>query len=391
MTNEDFILQHRTEDVRQLALRRVPEGVDHTWCMQQIEGWQLARKKLPRWAETQGVWFPPRLSMEQCSSEQTATYKEQLLLRLLPLEEDRKKMIDLTGGLGIDFSYLARHFHRAIYAEQLPHLCDLARHNMPLLGLERAEIVCQVSDVSSLDEDFSLIYLDPARRDTAGKKTVAIEDCTPDVAAMQDSLRTHARYIIIKLSPMLDITQALRSLRGVREVHVVSVRGECKELLLVISNEDAACLTYHCVNLDSDDPIVVCDDKERNAPPLVASHIGHFIYEPNASVLKAGTQNHLCHTLGVEKLHPISNLFTSNERVAGFPGRCFRITGVSDFSKQGVKSLLCGITQANLTVRNFPTSVAELRKKLKLKEGGDTYLFATTQADGKKILIKAER
>lgn len=393
MTNEEFIRQNRTADVRQLALKRGPEGVDVPWCLQQIEGWQLARKKLPRWAQADGLlWFPPRLSMEQCSSEATALYKRGIVERLLP-EDQRLGMADLTGGFGIDFSYMAPLFRRSVYVERQEGLCEIARHNFPILGLPQAEVVQDDCTQTSLQVD--LVFMDPARRDAAGRKTVAIEDCTPDVVKMQDDLLAKARFLVIKLSPMLDITQALRALHGVREVHVVSVRGECKELLFVLEAGYEGEPCFHCANLGTGDASLCCSEEERQTAPRLTlagvPEVRGYLFEPNSSVLKAGCQDRLCDIYGLEKLHPNSNLFLAPSPVLSFPGRQFRIEAVSDFGKKGLKSILSGVSQANLAVRNFPASVADLRKKLKLREGGDLYFFATTLCDGTHALIRCRK
>lgn len=331
--------------------------------------------------------------MEQCSSEATALYKREQIERLLPPNE-RQSMVDLTGGYGVDFSFIASLFARSVYVERLSHLCDIAHHNFPLLKLEGAEILCQETEATSplLKEQYSLIFIDPARRDTAGRKTVAIEDCTPDVAQMMPTLLECAKVVIIKLSPMLDITQALRALPAVSEVHVVSVKGECKELLIVCASSESQNITYHCANLSSGDSTFTSTAAEATSAPLKCTSIPqNFLYEPNASILKGNVQNIAGHRFGLQKLHPMSNLFTSTELAAAFPGRKFRITGWSDFNKRNLKQLLSGLTQANLTVRNFPATVAELRKRLKLREGGNVYLFATTLADGNHALIRCEK
>ena len=388
MTNEEYITLHRTEDVRGLALQRAPEGVDLHWALQQIEGWQTATRKLPTWAQTEGVWFPPRLSMEQCSSELTALYKCQLVERLIAPEE-RHRMVDLTGGFGIDFSYLGQLFREAVYAERLPHLCEIARHNLPLLSLPHAEVAEGESEaLLSRTGGYSLVFADPARRNGAGRKVVGISDCTPDVSQLCNALRQAAPWCLIKLSPMLDISLAMRQMEGISEVHVVSVKGECKELLLVVGRSEAEDITYHCVNLDTTDPAFI---STRQAIPPTTSAPQRYLYEPNASILKAGLQDQLCHTYGISKLHPMSHLFTSEELVAPFPGRTFEIEAWSDFGKKQLKALLADIKQANLTCRNFPTSVDQLRRKLRLKEGGDTYLFATTLQDGTHAIIKGNK
>lgn len=390
MTDEDFIRKHREEDVRLLALRGRPEGVDVRWCLQQIEGWQLARRKLPLWAATDGIWYGPRLSMEQCSSEETAYYKRQVAERLIP-KEQRLRMVDLTGGLGVDFSSLATLFQKATYVEIQPELCRLAQHNLPLLGLTHA-VIAIPETFPSVTSNFSLIYLDPARRDTAGRKTVSIQDCTPNLLEIQDELLSHARWVMVKLSPMLDISQALKALHHVCEVHVVSLHGECKELLFLMGCHTEANISLHCVNLETDEdeihttfplPQKICDTPlERTSKEAL------FLYEPNASVLKAGVQDILCTRYPVHKLHPMSNLFVSDQLLLHFPGRRFRIVGTSDFTKHGLKALIGDLSKANLTTRNFPTSVAVLRRQLRLSEGGDAYLFATTLGNGEHALIR---
>ena len=387
MTNSEFILQHRTEDVRKLALRKMPEGLDAAFCLQQIEGWQLARKKIPRWAETDGLLFPPRLSMEQCSSQQTALYKRGVVERLL--EGQCQRMMDLTGGFGIDFSYMAPLFREAIYIEQQEQLCQIAQHNFQLLGLQHAEVRnAQSQDVLAAYGEPSLIYADPARRDDAGRKVVLLQDCQPDVVSLQDELMAHARVVMLKLSPMLDIQQALRQLRCVREVHVVSVDGECKELLLVMYQQEAP-LRYYCVNIT--DHVQETVVEEASVRPVISGQEMAYLYEPNASILKAGVQDALCNIYKVEKLHAFSHLFTSDRLIEDFPGRKFRILGRSDFGKQGLRNLLAGVKQANITVRNFPATVQELRKKLKLADGGSVYLFATTMSDNSHALLRCEK
>jgi len=400
MTNEEFILQNRNADVRALAFKQMPEGVDPTWCLQQIEGFQLAQKKLPRWAQAKGIWFPPRLSLEQCSSELTATYKHDLAIRLLAQPDDRKRIIDFTGGFGVDFSYLAAAFKQATYIERLPHLCDIARHNFPLLGLAEAQVVCaETNDAFEfLTADCSLAYLDPARRDNVGRKVVAISDCTPDLTQLQDKLSEHCQYVMVKFSPMLDITQALRSVRNVCEVHVVSVKGECKELLLVIAGkqsqpfESEAEPVFFCSNLDTNEDSFSFKATEiRGVLPDITPKPLTFLYEPNASILKANAQDSLAARLALQKIHPQSNLFFSDRLMENYPGRVFRVVDSSDFGKKNLKRLLANVSQANLTIRNFPSTVADLRKKLKLREGGDIYLFATTLADGSHALIKCQK
>lgn len=404
MTNEEYIITNREADVRSLALKKVPEGVNALWCLQQIEGYQIAKKKLPHWASVKDLWYPPRLSMEQCSSEQTAEYKQHIVQRLAA-QHRHSQFTDITGGFGVDFSYMAKGFDKAIYVEQQEQLCLAALHNMPLLGIPNA-VVRNMDGTTYLEEEtarregqdtanyVSIIYTDPARRSVSGRKTIAIEDCTPNIAELQHTILSIATYAVIKLSPMLDITQALRTLKGVREIHIVSVKGECKELLFVLyskasENDDITC---HCANLGTRDSLFSCPLTTNSAPQLLsadANMTGMALYEPNASIMKAGVQDKFATAYGLQKLHPMSHLYVSPETAPDdIPARRFRITAVSDFSKSGIKEILGSARQGNLTVRNFPNTVAELRKRLKIKEGGSDYLFATTLSNGKHALIK---
>lgn len=400
ISNEEYIEQNRDMDVRQLAFQKMPEGVDAKWVLRQIEGYQLALKKLPQWAEVAGLHYPPRLSMEQCSSEATAQYKSTLAKRL---SSRCGVLADLTGGFGVDFSYMARPFAKAIYVERQEELCEAARHNFPLLGLTQAEVIACTAEefldtIDVIDPDNKLCditFLDPARRDDAGKKTIAISDCTPDLLQLQTKLLSFSRFVIVKLSPMLDITMALRTLHHVSEVHVVSVKGECKELLFVITDKATGRPDYHCVNLGSGESDLILGlaeiEKARNMSIASVPQPGQYLFEPNASIMKAAMQEAFAASYGLQKLHPMSNLFLGTAPIASVPARQFIITGISNFSKASLKAFLKDMPQANLTIRNFPSTVADLRKRLKIKEGGSVYLFATTLSDGSHILISASK
>lgn len=400
ISNEEYIEQNRDMDVRQLAFQKMPEGVDAKWVLRQIEGYQLALKKLPQWAEVAGLHYPPRLSMEQCSSEATAQYKSTLAKRL---SSRCGVLADLTGGFGVDFSYMARPFAKAIYVERQEELCEAARHNFPLLGLTQAEVIACTAEefldtIDVIDPDNKLCditFLDPARRDDAGKKTIAISDCTPDLLQLQTKLLSFSRFVIVKLSPMLDITMALRTLHHVSEVHVVSVKGECKELLFVITDKATGRPDYHCVNLGSGESDLILGleeiEKARNMSTASVPQPGQYLFEPNASIMKAAMQDAFAASYGLQKLHPMSNLFLGTAPIASVPARQFIITGISNFSKASLKAFLKDMPQANLTIRNFPSTVADLRKRLKIKEGGSVYLFATTLSDGSHILISASK
>lgn len=388
-----FIDSHRGDGVRTLALqaKKYP-AVDMAEAVVQIAGYQIAEKKVPLWAQTAGIRYPQHLSMEQCSSEVTARYKASLV--------SGDTLTDLTAGWGVDCSFLARNFRCADYVERQETLCWIAAHNFPLLGLPHVRIHCAdaVEYLQSM-EPVDCLFLDPARRDSHGGKTVAIAECEPDVCRLEPLLVEKGKTVMIKLSPMLDMASALRDLQYVRRIHVVSVNNECKELIILLrkapDEEEAAAgeVIISCeqvVNNSVRQHFQFTFSEEKSAGCPLAESVGNYLYEPGAALLKAGPYRLLATRYGVEKLHPNSHLYTSSGLV-DFPGRRFRVTAVSGFGKKDLKVLLEGVEKANLTVRNFPSSVAELRKKLKLKEGGDTYLFATTLASGEKVLIRGEK
>ena len=502
----DFICQHQDDDVRQLAFlgSKYPE-VDMPFALDQIRGRKMARVKLPRWASIDGIIYPPHISMEQCSSEQTALYKAELAARLLGLspsssengEEKEKEsenasnlhlsencefagkgavdlefakneatckkqqiltetdrsvneikeephegdfseeigFVDLTGGFGVDFSYIASRLGvKSMYVERQTHLCEVAKENFGRLGLKNAivkngdgiEVLHSfaskkddaASDSLGITEDQSrsllktnlglkLIFIDPARRDDAGNKVVSLKDCTPDVTLLQEEMLSKADYIIIKLSPMLDWHRAVSELNCVKEVHIISVNNECKELLLVLSARNmgemeassadgevkhAGNLRIYCVN---DAQSFVCDELDMESSSVrIASPVleeMQYLYEPNASLMKAGCFSVLSERYGARMLSKNSHLFVSRDLIAAFPGRSFRIIAISSFNKKELKRHLSGITKANIATRNFPLSVAELRKRLKLKDGGETYIFATTLSDESHVLVITEK
>ena len=519
----DFIRQHQDEDVRQLAFlgSKYPE-VNMPFALDQIRGRKMAHVKLPRWASIEGIIYPPHISMEQCSSEQTALYKAELAARLLglsvsssenekecekasnshfskicefasegavdsefaknedtckkqqiltecdkyvnksegePNEEDFSEeigFVDLTGGFGVDFSYIASRLGvKSMYVERQAHLCEAAKENFERLGLKNAIVkngdgievlhsfhskknaasdslgITEEQSQSLLKTNFGLklIFIDPARRDDAGNKVVSLKDCTPDVTVLQEEMLSKADYVIIKLSPMLDWHRAVSELSHVREVHIVSVNNECKELLLVLSARNMGMnmvsgtdlgakydenLRIFCIN---DSQSFVCDETEmassavKIASPdkIVSSSVKAvkkvspdritspaldempYLYEPNASLMKAGCFGVLSERYDAKMLSKNSHLFVSEDPVEAFPGRAFRIIAVSSFNKKELKRQLSGITKANIATRNFPLSVAELRKRLKLKDGGETYIFATTLSDESHVLVICER
>ena len=415
MTTAEFIREYRERDIRQLALQanRFPD-VDMPYALDQIQGWQIARRKLPKWAACDGVIFPPHLSMEQCSSEPTAQYKLNLAMEWTNLNSELStqncrrqqfktqnstiktstRMTDLTGGFGVDFSFTSCAFAAATYVERSEQLCHIVEHNLPLLGLNNATVVCaDAVEYLSTVEPQTMLFLDPARRDEHGAKTVMLADCTPDVVQLLPKLLEKSRFTMLKLSPMLDWHKAVDDLQGaVREVHIVSVGGECKELLLVLSTVVESELKVYCADLStaSDTSSLFVYTPGSSAPVAnskLKTQNSKFVHEPNASIMKAGCFDELAAAYGVSPVSRNSHLFLSDEPVDGFPGRSFVVERVTTMNKSELRKALVGIEKANIATRNFPLSVAELRKRLKIKDGGDVYIFATTTAEGEHLLL----
>ena len=395
MTTAEFIREYRERDIRQLALQanRFPD-VDMPYALDQIQGWQIARRKLPKWAACDGVIFPPHLSMEQCSSEPTAQYKLNLAMEWAERVGHASRMTDLTGGFGVDFSFTSCAFAAATYVERNEQLCHIVEHNLPLLGLNNATVVCaDAVEYLSTVEPQTMLFLDPARRDEHGAKTVMLADCTPDVVQLLPKLLEKSRFTMLKLSPMLDWHKAVDDLQGaVREVHIVSVGGECKELLLVLSTVVESELKVYCADLStaSDTSSLFVYTPGSSAPVAnskLKTQNSKFVHEPNASIMKAGCFDELAAAYGVSPVSRNSHLFLSDEPVEGFPGRSFVVERVTTMNKGELRKALVGIEKANIATRNFPLTVAELRKRLKIKDGGDVYIFATTTAEGEHLLL----
>lgn len=395
MTTAEFIREYRERDIRQLALQanRFPD-VDMPYALDQIQGWQIARRKLPKWAACDGVIFPPHLSMEQCSSEPTAQYKLNLAMEWTERVGHAFSMTDLTGGFGVDFSFTSCAFAAATYVERNEQLCHIVEHNLPLLGLNNATVVCaDAVEYLSTVEPQTMLFLDPARRDEHGAKTVMLADCTPDVVQLLPKLLEKSRFTMLKLSPMLDWHKAVDDLQGtVREVHIVSVGGECKELLLVLSTVVESELKVYCADLSTaSGPSSLFVYTPGSSAPVTNSKLktqnSKFVHEPNASIMKAGCFDELAAAYGVSPVSRNSHLFLSDEPVDGFPGRSFVVERVTTMNKGELRKALVGIEKANIATRNFPLTVAELRKRLKIKDGGDVYIFATTTAEGEHLLL----
>ena len=414
MDTKQFIADHLHDDVSELALKYRNAKVDLTLALRQIEARQLLQKKVPSWSENDELLFPARISIEQCSSEATAQYKASLMHGV--------SFADLTGGLGVDCFFISQHFEHTDYVEANPELCELARHNFaipsaserrdldnPTLasgasaawGSETLPIVTGVSKTRDLTiynesaEDYlhhcgplDALFIDPARRDVYGRKTVSITDCTPNVVELQELMLQKARRVMIKLSPMLDISQALKELHHVKEIHVVAVENECKELLFILEPDFDGEPVFTCVNLQTEQPSVQFTQEEEKVATLqLAKEPARYLYEPNAAIMKGGCYRLLTLRFDIQKLHRNSHLYTSVDLVENFPGRIFEIDDWAVYGKKAT-TLLDGVDKASIAIRNFPITVAELRKKLRIGDGDQVYLFATTLSDERKVIIK---
>ena len=390
---EQFIREHLKADVRTLALSAHPDGVDMQYALTQISGWQAARLKVPLWAATEGIVYPRHLSLEQCTSQYIAQYKASFIESILG---SGFKMADITGGMGVDCFFISRSGSKVYYNEMSAELCDCARANFKALGRPEIEISCSTAEdyiVSLTPDSLDLIYLDPARRGDAGRKLLSISDCQPDTVALQDDLLHIAPKVMVKLSPMLDISRALTELRHVSRVMVIGLEGECKEITLLMQRDFDAEPTITAVDINSNgtpEMAVSSAKSNENALPLPITdpqqlQPGTYISEPSAPYMKSALFRTIAARTNTSLLHPDTHLFWSKEKPENFPGRTFMVKGIIPFDKRSLSALVK--TQANLSVRNFPESAPALQQRLKLRDGGPRYLIATTLSDSRRILL----
>lgn len=388
----NFVKKHVTDDVRKLALCKSELlGDDLKLALQQIEGIQKAKQKLPSFAENENIVYPVHLSLEQCSSEATANYKAGIV-------KDGELMADLTGGFGIDFSFISKHFKQADYVEINTELCEIAKNNFNALALNNCNVFNE--DAASYlskqaGRTFDLIFVDPARRDANGRKTVAPSDCVPDLTLLQDTFSKTAKRVMVKYSPMLDISTAIKELRNIESIYTISVGNECKELLLIQNFEEERLTDIEmvCVNIKPTgvDEYKTTLNKEKEATITIAPSIGKYLYEPNSSIMKAGAFKSICDTWSVQPLQQNSHLYTSQEFKPEVQGRAFEVIATCKINPNDFNKTFPNTKQANLTIRNCPLKQEDIRKKLKIKEGGDLYLFATTLTNKEIVLIGCKK
>lgn len=393
-----FISEHLNDDVSRLLLsaRRYP-SIDVPFAVEQIEARRRLRTKLPEWYALPDLIMGGRIPAEQCSSEQTARFKRSVMLA------DAHSLCDMTGGMGVDFWYMSQGLDRAVYTERQPHLCEAARHNFSVLqsATEGASSAIEVREGLSTElpiPDVDVIYLDPARRSTDGSRIYEISDCEPDVVAWQHDLLSHCRQLITKVSPMADISRTLSRLVGVTHLYVVSVRNECKELLIV-QQPDALtssldCLQIHCVDFWADRSVdFQFSIRQMGAleDGSLATKMGAFLYEPDVSIMKAQGFKALSDRFNVRMLDSDCHYFTSDALVPDFPGRIFAVDQQIEFSSRAIKQLRRAIPQANIAVRHFPLAAEELRRRTGIRDGGEVYLFGATLQNVGPVLLKCSK
>ncbi len=387
-STKQFIEKHLQADIHQISLqaKRYPD-VDIPLAIRQIAGRQKIKMKVPSFYTNTEILYPKTLSIEQSSSEQTAQYKANLI--------DGQTFIDLTGGFGIDFYYLSKKFKHGIYVERDEELCEIANHNFKLLDIPYFEVHhAHAEDFIQQTSSADWIYIDPHRRNKAGKKTVLIADCEPNLIILKEELFKHSSKLMIKLSPMLDIHQAVNDLPETKEVHIIAVDNECKEVLLILNNSDEAKnlpIQIKTININSKGENQVFEyqlDKEKEVIIDFTDETDRYLYEPNAAIMKAGAFKTIASQFNLLKFHPNTHLYTHNQYFQDFPGRIFQIEEVYGNSKQELQIIQKKYPKANISTRNYPLSAEALHKKAKISTGGETYIFALkTLSEKYKILI----
>lgn len=395
MTREfiDFVRTHENEDTARLLLSaaRYPD-IDMPLAVQQIEGRRAAREKWPSLLQYDTILYPPRLNREQASSDETALHKVYVANELCG-EESFLTVADLTGGMGIDCIAFARHSRfinplntqvlaHVDYVEHNEQLCTMMEHNSKVLGLENIHVHCGdcMEWLANEDRRFGILFIDPARRSATGRKEAAFEDCAPDILQYLELLRSRCRWLMVKASPMIDIDLACRQLGNVATVYVVSVKGECKEVLFICGNHDGETKIHCVVRGRKEDEFHDCDftrNEEAAAEPHFCTAIDRYLYEPDAALMKGGPFNLICQWMNLEKLAPNTHLYTSDRWERDFYGRTFRVLHEVKLSRKAVAEAIPD-GKAHVVTRNYPVAAAELQKQLGLKEGGDLFVIATT-------------
>ncbi|MFD2790602.1 class I SAM-dependent methyltransferase [Arenibacter sp. H213] len=358
-------------------------GVSSKEVAQQIEAKNKCKEKLPTWFETPLIYYPRKLNIEQTSSEITARYKSEIAVG--------KSLLDLTGGLGVDSYYFSKEIGRILHCEIAPEVAEIAAYNFKILGRNNIETLAVdgLEFLKKSDSQFDWIYVDPSRRNDAKGKVFLLADCLPNVPGNLDILFGSAQNIMIKTAPLLDISAGIKELRYVKEIHIIAVKNEVKELLWILENGHNGEVIIKTVNLigSTREVFNFAFSSEQTASPSFSKPL-NYLYEPNSAILKSGAFKTVAERFDINKLHEHSHLYT-HDQLLDFPGRRFKIEGILPYNKKSVQAL--GINKANITTRNFPVSVSEIRKKFKIKDGGDLYLFFTTNEEGNKIILSCSK
>ncbi|WP_405571524.1 THUMP-like domain-containing protein [Winogradskyella sp. Asnod2-B02-A] len=377
---QEFITNNLDSNTAELLLKGIPfKHVDSKLIIEQIEAKKRSQKKLPTWYSTKNIYFPNKLNIEQTSSEITAKYKSNLI--------SGNNIIDLTGGLGVDTFYFSKQIKSVIHCEINAELSELVIHNFEALQVTNVTNVNEngIDVLKRLDQPFDWIYIDPSRRDDLKQKVFLLADCEPNIKTHQDVLLKYAKNVMIKTSPLLDLTATLSDLKNVKQIHIVAVNNEVKELLWILERDFEGEVEVNSVNLKKNNSQHF-RFKFNEEPEAVANYSKPltYLYEPNSAVLKSGGFNSISDILNINKLHKHSHLYTS-EIIVDFPGRQFKIEKILPYNRKAFSKEK--ITKANVTTRNFPLSVNDIRKKLKIRDGGNIYLFFTTSVNEEKIIL----
>ncbi len=380
---QQFIEENLSSDIGTLALRKSPfSNIPMSILAGQIESKQKAKTKLALWYNTKNILFPSKLSIEQTSSDRCAMYKASLV--------KQGNLIDLTGGFGIDSYYFAQNLAHVTHLEMQEELSIIAQHNFKVL--QQDNIVCHSTDsiafLEQSQQTWDYIYLDPARRNQSKQKVFLLSDCTPDVIEHMDLLLQKTSTILIKTAPLLDIQAVINQLKYIKQVHIVALNNEVKELLWVVQKNYTGSIELIAVNINKDKTDLFCVNFDDHCIGKYG-YLEQFLYEPNAAILKTGKFQCVSDKFDVKKLHQNSHLYTS-EDLQEFSGRRFKIVNHYEYNKANAKQYLSNI-KANITVRNFPLKVEDIRKKWKIKEGGNTYIFFTTLQNNEKVFIICEK
>ncbi|MCH3882584.1 MULTISPECIES: THUMP-like domain-containing protein [Tenacibaculum] len=377
---QNFINDNLNSDITKLILKGSPfKGISIQKLSNQIVSKQKSKNKLPNWFTTENIFYPPKISIEQTSSEETARYKSSLV--------SGENLIDITGGFGVDCYYFSKTFKNVIHAEINVELSEIVTHNYKQLQIKNIQTIASdgFEFLEQSTQKFDCIYIDPSRRNDVKGKVFLLNDCLPNVPKNIDFLFTKTDTILLKNSPMLDITSGINELKFVKEIHVVALKNEVKEVLFLLEKGYTDSISIKTINLQKNSNQLFNFELYQNNDPEYSEPLT-YLYEPNSAILKSGGFNQITSKLNVKKLHQHSHLYTSG-KLEEFPGRVFKILTISSYDKKQLKKL----QKANITVRNFPKTVAEIRKETKIKDGGEKYLFFTKDLNNKLIVIETTK